>query len=72
MMNCRVPHYHSAVKSRGQTWLLCLRLGYFNANVYEKLMVTHLVMKLPTSYGTRKFITVFTRSAIGSCPEPGE
>jgi len=27
----------------------------------EKLMVTHLVKKFPVFYGTRRFITIFTR-----------
>jgi hypothetical protein len=46
----------------------------------EKLIVTQLVKKflaqlvkkLPAFYGTRRFITVFRRPALGPYPEPDE
>jgi hypothetical protein len=41
----------------------------------EKLIVTHLLRHLLASYGTQKFITVFTRATdwlplLGTCPGP--
>jgi hypothetical protein len=30
----------------------------------EKLIVTHLVKKFPVFYGSRRFITVFTRAVV--------
>jgi hypothetical protein len=32
------------------------------SRVLEKLIVTHLVKKLPTFHGTKRFITVFSRT----------
>jgi len=35
------------------------------------MIVAQLVKKFPADYGTRRFITVFTRARHWSCPEPG-
>jgi hypothetical protein len=36
----------------------------------EKPPVTHLLKNFPTFYGTRRFITVFTRAATGPYLDP--
>jgi hypothetical protein len=38
----------------------------------EKLIVFQLEKKFPALYGTRGFITVFTRALTGPYPEPDE
>jgi hypothetical protein len=41
--------------------------------LFEKLTVTQLAKKnILLSYGNRRFITVFTKAAIGPYPEPAE
>jgi len=36
------------------------------------MMVIYLVKKLPGLYGTRRFITVFTKAASGPYLQPGQ
>jgi hypothetical protein len=38
--------------------------------LFEKVIVTHLVKKLPVFYRTQRLIAVFTKPATGLCPEP--
>jgi hypothetical protein len=42
------------------------------SRVLEKLIVTHLVKKLPTVYGTQRFSIVYARAANGPYPETDE
>jgi hypothetical protein len=42
------------------------------SEVLEKLRVTQLIKKLPSFYGTRRSITVFTKGHHWSLPEPDE
>jgi hypothetical protein len=51
--------------------LLFPTLTPWSSVLLEKLIVTQLV-KFPTFYGTRMFITVFTRPATRPFPEPDE
>jgi hypothetical protein len=40
----------------------CELLSYCSKDLLEKLIVAQLVKKFPIFYGSRKFITVFTRA----------
>jgi hypothetical protein len=44
------------------TYLLTYILTPWCRILFEKLIVTQLVKKIPLSYGTRRFITVFTKA----------
>jgi hypothetical protein len=41
-------------------------------SLLEKPTVAQLLKNFPIFYGTRRFITVFTRAATGPYPEPDE
>jgi hypothetical protein len=63
--------YLAAIFMQGTPKTTAIWLPTWHTVVAPKtLRVDHLVNKLSTSYGPRKFTTVFTKSAIYPCPEP--
>jgi len=46
------------------------QITQYNKDVLEEIVVTQLVKKYSVFHATKEFITIFTKAATGSYPEP--
>lgn len=60
------------LKKHGTFYKLAVASLTLWSSVFEKLTVTQLIKKFTAFLGNRKFITMFTKAANGSYPEPHE
>jgi hypothetical protein len=61
-LQCSITHQPSVVLMFVTSYMTGFLLTPWCRILFEKLNVTHLFKKIPLSYGTRRFVTVFTKA----------
>jgi hypothetical protein len=70
MMGAEMPETCWAVHTNKRQVINLRHCCIWLVDLFEKLTVLQPIKKFPLLYGNQRFITLFTRVLICSCPEP--